>query len=724
MKHKKLISLDEAIDVLNALSAIDPAVDPFLSKEVREAAYSLENFDLESGKSPVTELAQDCFRSVLTYLQEMTKGESSYTMGDEAREEIKSIMLLAGDAAKKMDAYVTAAEGKTGKILQLPEFRELQELYQSKIDKPVVTQEKMGRWVLAIGKLPFPDFTPRIYRPTTPTSINPQRVYIDLDEVRSDSDYELFFIRKESGDRFFNPRLIRNMHLITEFGIQEPQIEPQFLPLEEWNATIAHDVALNLVRKGGSTFDLFTSERGKFKEKDLQNDLSKALMALLLASQGRFLHHQKPTKTCFDFFQDFMDFFRDSVRSYDYQKLISYPPRESNRLGHLLLSLVHMVARIIFFETQGVMACKPIVNQLLAQGYKREPGLREEDLTLDLGATLESDAQAIGSALKLYGNSPLRKTLDEVENMNEMGFDPYFQNNWPHRYMDLVVGNEEIHFIRLPCPTIQKSIDHPYVIEEFKAALRGLKARDKHAKVLVVNFQNRISWKENKRCLILEDLNDKEEWGDMVSVVTLESDTEFFNQEPPFNEESSFKVFKEQLREHLIENHDSVFLPEPIFEQIKEKEIDEMIKEVHQVFFGGANQLTKEQRVAFIDLTYQFFILKMIDLMHPRVVAFTCKDGIDLSNLFFAELYASLLLFNDRSIGETERDILNTILFAPAILFRERAPSEERLARVIETLKVIEEARKKKGGPVFRDTILVRLGRLYEHPLLESQWFV
>ena len=545
-----MLALGDAVEVLNALAAIDPTVDPFMSNEVLESVYNLENFDLETQEAPVVQLARECFKGVYQRLAEMTRKESSFAMSPEVIEEMKSIMLLVGDTALKLEEYMTLTEGKAGRIVSLPEYKELQDFYREKIERPVITQEKMGRWVLGIGKLPF-DFTPKIYRPSSHVpSFNPQQLFMDMDAVRKDADYELFFIRKEAGGRFFNPRLIRNMHLITEFGVEgvSVQEEPQFLPLDEWFDTMAHDHALSIVRKGGATFDFFTSERGKFKEKDLQNHLTKALFALLLASQKRFMHHERPSKSCSDFFADFLEFYRGSVRSYDYQKLISYPPRDNNKLGKLLLTLIHLVGRIMFFEMPGIMVTKPLVNRLISEGYQKLPSLNEEMLTLNMADTLESDREALTESLKFYGNSSLRKTLEDLDRSEEMGFDPFIQKNMPHRLMDLIVEDEEVHFIRLPCPTIQKTIDHPLIIEEFKAGLRGLKARDEKAKVLIVNFQNRTDWKESKRALALEDLNDKDEWKDMVYVVSLEVDTPFYHQDSPFNEEISWVRLKSSLK--------------------------------------------------------------------------------------------------------------------------------------------------------------------------------
>lgn len=724
MRQKKLLPIESAMEMLNALAAVDPTIDPLLSRDVQEAAYNLEKFDLETEEMPIAELAKDCLDSVLVYLRERTKGESHFTLSQETVEEIKSLMLLVGNAASKLEAYFNHIGAKPGQVLNLPEYRELQELYQQ-IDRPVITQEKIGRWVLGIGKLPFPDFTGRIFKPRNGGGvINPQHVFMDMDAVRSDSDYELFFIHKEGGGRFFNPRLIRNMHLINEFGFDGSVEAPAALSLEAWTDTVAHDHALTLIRKGGSTFDMFTMERGKFKEKDLQNDLTKAMLALLLASQGRFLHPDHPTKSCSDFFQDFVDFFRVAVRSYDYQKLISYPPREKNKLGKLLLTLIHQLGRILFFEMPGLMACKSVLNQLVEEGYGKAPLLKERELTLNLAETVKKDGEALREALKGYGNSALKRTLEDIEKRVDGGFDPYYQKNWPHRYMDLIVDNEEVHFIRLPCPTMQRSMSETYVIEEFKAALRGLQARNSHAKILILNFQNRSGWKENKRCLTLEDLGEKEEWSDRVSVVTLEVDTPFYWQSSPYDEETSWEAFHDLLREHLVENNSTLFLPDSLESQWKEKKVEEVISEVHKVFFNGSQHLSREERQAFIDLTYNFLILKCIDILSPSVVAYTCKDGIELSNLYFGELYASLLLFNDASIGQNERDTLNTILFAPALFFRERAPDQDRIERVIHTLEVIEKVRAKKGSGVFRDTIQTRIGRLYDHPVVESPWFL
>ena len=69
------------------------------------------------------------------------------------------------------------------------------------------------------------------------------------------------------------------------------------------------------------------------------------------------------------------------VKSYEYQKLISYPPRKSNRLGRLLLKLIHQIGRILFFELPGIRVASSMVNNLVQEGYRLDDRVSEGALT-------------------------------------------------------------------------------------------------------------------------------------------------------------------------------------------------------------------------------------------------------------------------------------------------------------------------------------------------------
>ncbi len=58
-----------------------------------------------------------------------------------------------------------------------------------------------------------------------------KHLFVDLDSVKKDILSMNFFYRKEDGTRFFNPRLIRNIKLVSDFGLnvgKEEEKDPLF----------------------------------------------------------------------------------------------------------------------------------------------------------------------------------------------------------------------------------------------------------------------------------------------------------------------------------------------------------------------------------------------------------------------------------------------------------------------------------------------------------------
>ena len=94
---------------------------------------------------------------------------------------------------------------------------------------------------------------------------------------------------------------------------------------------------------------------------------------------------------------------------------------------------------------------------------------------------------------------------------------------------------------------------------------------------------------------------------------------------------------------------------------------------IHDHFFHAKATLTRRNREDFIEIFYQFLILKAIEQFSPDSISFTCKDAIDTGAAQGATFYGFLRLFNEDLSKKEERDFLLWLLYAPALFIRERA---------------------------------------------------
>jgi len=100
--------------------------------------------------------------------------------------------------------------------------------------------------------------------------------------------------------------------------------------------------------------------------------------------------------------------------------------------------------------------------------------------------------------------------------------------------------------------------------------------------------------------------------------------------------------------------------------------------------------LTRKERLDFIEIFYQFFYLKIVELVNPRFLSFTCKDAIDTGEAVAVSFYVFLHLLSDpSSIKKAEKDFILWMLYAPALLTRERAIDIQRFNRAISSLSLI-----------------------------------
>lgn len=685
-------------------------------------SYNTVHWLTEEDASTTINLVKETYRVILHYLKQFYKKEYGYITEPKTVEGIKTIMVLVGEAAKKLDRYTELFHlAHQNSVTECKEYKQLQEFYLSKIARRI-DEGVLGKWILALymGNLSKQQQaeaeSQTVLVPQKEKALDTKHVFVDLETVKKDTEYELFFIRKENGTRFFSPRLLRNVKLVCDFGSyfgERRGIDP-LENVNQWMDRVLHMSGKNILKALGTKFDHFFTQASKIRNHEVGLLLSKALMALLLSSYSHNLLRHDPIKSAGEYFGDFLKFLREALNTRTYQKWLVYPPGPSHLLAMDLLDLTQSLCKCLYTQLIGFEEMIPIVRMLL-QDATQQLSQEHQEVThrsKEVWSRLAGDYTAMTKLLKNHPNGPLVKVMNVLEEDSYHVWDPLMQQNIPSQLFDLYLQDHRISSLRIAAPVSQEVIDKANLYEEFKALLRG-----GTKKMLVVNLQDRTSWREHARSLALEELQKQNEFKECLSVVTLAIDTEFYHQLAPYHQMNHANQFIKQFKEHLKGEESGFYFPGTVDKTELYGFIDKTLESIHKLFFFSKNVLTRESRLDFIEIFYLFLVLKLSEMVKPDLISLTCKDGIDIGPLYNAELFVLFKLLNQSDWTEHDTDYLNFILYAPALLFRERLPIPERFNRMISALKVLENAKNEWGASQFPLIIQESF-----FPLLEGQF--
>lgn len=667
-------------------------------------------------------IVKDTFKVVLNYLKDFYKNEYSYVTDPQTIEGIKTIMVLVGEAAKKLDKYTDLFHNnRTKSVTELKEYKHLQEFYYKRIARKI-DEGILGKWIYALSR----QITPRkakinlVGRKTSQT----KHIFIDLEAVKKDTEYELFFLKKEDGTRFFSPRIIRNIKLVCDFGNYFGKVkgDDPLVDLRMWHDRCLHACAKNILRTTGSTINSFFHESAQQKENELVSLVSKTCMALILCSNPKNLMRNMPIKNCTGYFKDFEVFLRRALHSTEYQRLIAYPPEKSNKLANSILEVIHALCSAFFTSLQGYQEIADPVHHLIEEANQEisPEHIAAANNCRALWSKLAAEYVAMVKLVKRHPNGPLINVLNILQEGEFHAYDPLFQNNIPNQLYSLYYNDDKILNIRMPAPIYQESIHKASVVEEFKGFLRASEKSSSINKYLLFNFQDRTSWREYSRCIALEDLQKIPEFEDRLVVVTMAKDTEFYHQLAPYQEENHADIFMKNLKNQLRDENSGFYFPEKIKKILLGDFIDGVVDSVKRIFFSDKNVLLKEHRLVFIDIVLLFIQLKIMEIVQPDAFSLACKDGIDGGCIASAQTMVFIKLLNKEHFSDEEVQALNLILFAPSILIRERVVVPERFNRFINLIKTIE-AVKDEMGVNFSKVVHEAFGHFFKTPILQAK---
>lgn len=723
-------SIVEAVETLSNIADLEYSKDIGVTEthqifvQDRPVVYRTVHWLHEDDPKEAVQLIKKTFGVVLNYLKDFYKKEYRQIGNKNTIEGIKTIMVLVGEAAKKLDKYSKLFQKSRGKsVTKLQEYKQLQEFYQTKIARRI-DEGTLGKWILGLTQKVMAEKEQATKLVGKEQKTDTKHVFIDLDSVKKDTEYELFFLRKEDGTRFFNPRLIRNIKLVCDFGdyFGSTPGEDPFVRIRSWQDRMLQSMAKMILEKVIDHVDRFYDKLARNKQSDLVPHLNKALMALMMAGNSNNLWKNHPVKCCSEYFMDFQRFLRDALNSSYYLKFITYPPKRTNQSAHTLLDLTNALCSAIYSECQGFHEILPTIELVIERAEDRmsPDQFQAAEMSEIVWRRLHADYFSMGELIKMHPSGPLIKVLDLLEQGSYQTFDPMLHFNVPSQLFSLSFDKTKITNLHLPTPTQQEYIHKAKVADEFKSFLRSKRNLRIDGKHLLINFQDRTSWREHFRSIALEELQNVDDFEKKIVVVTLAKDTEFYHQLAPYHEENQAELFKEHLRQHLVDESSGFYFPKAIKKKLFPVWSNKLIDRIHKVFFADRNILTRENRLDFIELVYMFMELKLLELANPKTWSFTCKDGIDVGASSGVQLYVFMKLINNQKLTIRDHQQLQMMLYGPSLLNRERLMLPDRFHRMTSVLKLVENLREEIGEHEFFEVVHKEFNKLYGKHILES----
>lgn len=668
----------EAVDNLSSMAELDLTEIELAKTEREEKGLEIRANRWLDPKDEAKTLAsvKSTFKVVHNYLKHVYSEESKHLKDAEMQKGIQSIITLAKDAAQKMDQY-SKIYAKQGSATETKEYIDLMDFYQKKIlrhfEEMVETEDKwIEEWS---GE-------------ADPVDIQ-RRGLKDFETVTRDRDYELFLIAKEDGSQFYTKNLIRHIKLVANIDqlMETVTGDDPLIKIKVVEDRQLQNRAHYMKSRLRADLDKWIQKAGKFREDPMIQSLYKGLMALMLASNPRNLIVHTSGKSCIGYFHDFLLFLRETLNNVDYISLIDNPPLDMSPFYGYTLDLIHKICYELFLykidQSQGLS----LFTRIISEEEKKK--VQKTQTSMSLWNTILDDYYSMQSSLSKYPSGPLFKVLDLLQSSEEREFDPFLQEDIPTGLYTVYLDSFKVGVLRSPCPIHQKQINTAHIIPEFTGFIRKLNASDQ--RVLLINFQDRTSWKDFARCQAIEEYQKKAEIGKALDVVTIPKDTDFYLQSDVYIKSNNAAEFKQMLIEQVkSEEGCGFYFPKRFDRKELVAFIEDCVEMVHKTFFSSKEQLSRKNRLDFIELFYQFLMIKLIILNRANYLIFCAKDSVDIPSTNSAAFYALIKLLSGTSNWlEEEKDFLTAMMFLPSLLIRERVVDIRYLNRSVSMLAIL-----------------------------------
>lgn len=652
---------------------------------------------------------KETFKTILEHLRRLHKKQRGKELSKALQHGIDTIMVLVGEAASKLDRYTSIFKKvhKGEGITSLKEYKDLQEYYRHTFVKKNVER--------APSKESSKQLKARIEAEETEEEGKEGQVLFEIDEIKRDGDYELLYLRRENGSFLYQPSLIKKMQIASEVSgyVGESAGDDPYIQIKSWEDKRLYDLAMQLLQSIKNFLPGFYQGVKRNREVEVSVPLNKILMALMLACNPQNLIRQFSVKSCAQYFFDFQAYLRALINSDSYRGLLDENPPKGS-FSHLMVNLVRQLCEGLFTNTFAMQEVGKGLSQLIQRGYHES---KIEGRTLSLSEAIEADYKALDSLLRQYPSGPLLKDLEVVSEKNKPPFDPLFLDNYPYELFSLSLAGNKMYHLRLPCPTTQELINQAKICEEFKEFVRD---HEKPKSILLINLQDRTSWKESARCTALERLQKGEAvFENYLTVVTLAKSSKFYYQLAPYQDLNLADLFLKEFKSHLIKSNEVSF-PDRLKGIFEEDFIEQLLQAVHAAFFSSKEMLSRRERLDLIEVTYLFIQLKLLEEVKPDYFTLSCKDALDIGAVSSVQLFLFLKMIQGSSLTDEEKESVRLMLFVPAFMLRHRLIDQDRLNRMLNVIKLLELKEKNLAPQPFKELIQEHFGPLFESEILKS----
>ncbi|MCB1106697.1 MAG: hypothetical protein KDK76_01205 [Chlamydiia bacterium] len=710
-KKDQEMSIMDAVDNLSGMAELDATIE----KEgealgVKKNLHKLKELK-EEEKEETLSTVKGTFKTVHNYLKHVYSKDKEHLKDRDMQRGIKAIMVLADEAADKLDKCTSLFKHtyKEGKVSEIKEYKELKSFYSKKI-------LKRFEEVLATEAAWQEEWA------TEDEKIDIERQGLkDLEMVKRDKEYELFYIRKDDGKPFFNRNLLRHIKLVSDFDEVIMGFEGED-PLLRINVLLDHEaqnVAEEIREIARNELGDFYADAFHHKEIPIVSDVLKMTMSLMLACNPQNLLENTMGKVCTRYLKDFHLFLREVLVSPDYLRLISHSVEETDQISRALVNLIHAFSYAFFSHSGKKQEMLGYFEDLAKEASGGVSLKRRDNIDTNLLMSEIFDLHdSVTTMLKKYPSGPLFKTLDIFQDRNEQeGFDPIRQGNPPYYLYTFSNSAFDSRCLKIPCPTLHAHINKAGVIDEFKGFLRYFETKKELEKHLHFNLQDRTSWEEHARCAALEKLQNQAEFSKQFILVTLPKKSDFYFQSEDYLKINGAKDFLKLVEEQVQSGEECGFY---FSKHLPKKEIDSFVKKIlpiiHTHFFKKKAKLDRKERLDFIEIFYLLLELKILELAKADTFTFSCKDGVDVGAAASAAFFALTKLFGKEDKWSIEeQDHLLWILLGPALTVRERLIDYRRFSRMASALSILSGALSKE-----RDKIMKALQPLFGAKLFQK----
>ena len=697
-KGKKVIvedmSILEAVDHLSTLAELDETQEDSVGSRWLDQGHADSNRDK----------VKQTFRVVHNYLKDLSAKEKEELDAAQVEKGASSIMSLATEAAEKVDRYTDLFKGASKGISNLPEYKDLNDYYQKKIAKRFGSAlEEDEEWQEELeGEGDHLDIERRGLR--------------DLETVKRDQRYELFYLNKEDGKPFFNKNLIRHIKLVNDFDrlVDDMQGTDPLLKLHLVRDKDLHATAKEISGHIAPHVNAFYRIAKMEMSKEMVSALYNALISLTFATSSASQIQNTAGKSSQRYFVDFHKFLRKALESNEYYHTLSSDEKISQFVTSTI-KILHALAGYLYRRIglrEEVMAfVTKVSGHAPSENRSHTSGMAFWNNLLDTH-------EAMVAELRKYPNGPLFKTLDLFKDRTELGgFDPILQGNLPSQIFTIEGKKLEVHVLRMPSPTKQVRINEAKIIPEFTAFLRHCLSGRKTETMLYINLQDRTSCEERARCEAVEQLQHTAEFSENLTVITLAKDTDFYNQAGDYLTHADASDFITEFKAQFDDPEACGFyFPKKVLAHGVSVFAGQAIDFVHKHLFAGKKVLTRKNRLDAIETVYQLLILKLIELTQPNFLTCACKDSVDVGAMANSALFAFVkIISGDTTYSAEEEEFFHYLLFGPAIAIRERGVDPVRLSRTISMLATLSADLDAEGS-----TLSCDLAKLYTKDFIRS----